>query len=216
MKQNHCFRNIVERQRPSPEVQIHSYSVATGNSDRHTVLVVLKRAGRVGAVQAPGFGVVSQLAVAPSSVPVHAFVADADGNPSGAGPLYLPVAASGNSSSTQHLRPVGEAVRVFGVGLRLGPRGHPSATVGEGQVGVGCAGVQRYVIVVWTQRMDAVRLSTAVHWDHKVRLPVHCQGVSQITTYIVGVQPLSSAPSWEVCQYLLLSERLYQDEFIVY
>lgn len=110
---------MVEGQCPSPEVQVHAYPAAAGGADAHALLVVLKRAARVRAVQTPGFGVVAKLAVAPSSTPAHGFVADADGNPSITSPLDLPVAAPSHPSSAQHLGPVAEAMRVVRVGHGL-------------------------------------------------------------------------------------------------
>lgn len=151
------LRNIIERERPRPEVQIHSDPAAGGCGHGHALLVVLEQTGRVGAVQAPRLGVVSELGVAAASAPVHVLIAHADGHPSCAPPLYLPVAASGHTGSAQHLGPAGEARRVFRVGLRVQSRGHRSPAVGEAQIRVGCVRVQREVTVIWTRQGDAVR-----------------------------------------------------------
>lgn len=150
MQQDHRTRDIVKRQRSTPKVQIHTYPATAGRRDGHALLIMLKQTRRVGAVQTPGLGVVAQLAVAPSSTPGHVFVADADGNASGAAPLHLPVAAAGHPGAAQHLGPAGEASRVVRVGLRLETRGDLSATVGEAEIRVGRVCVQRYVAVIWT------------------------------------------------------------------
>lgn len=150
MQQNHRTGDVVKRQGSGPEVQIHTHPAPAGGADGHAVLVVLKGTGRMGAVQAPRLGVVAQLAVAPSSAPAHAFVADAHGNASGASPLHLPVAAAGHPGTAQHLGPAGEASRVVRVGLWLGARGHLLAAVGEAEVRVGCVWVQAHVVVIWT------------------------------------------------------------------
>lgn len=149
MEENQCIRNIIERQSPAPEVQKHSYPAGAGGGDARSLLVVLKGTDRVGAVQAPGFGVMSELAVAPCSTPAHVFVADPDGNPSLPGPLHLPVAAPSHPSSAQHLGPAAEALRVVRVGLGLRARGRPSATVREAQIRVGCVRVQGDIVVIW-------------------------------------------------------------------
>lgn len=99
----------------------------------------------------------AQLAVTPSSTPAHVFVADADGNSSGAAPLHLPVAAASHPGATQHLGPAGEASRVVWVGLRLETCGDLSATVGEAEIRVGRVWVQRYVAVIWMDWLSDVR-----------------------------------------------------------
>lgn len=143
------LRNVVERQRTPPEVQIHSDPAAGGGGDAGALLVVLEGTGRVRAVQAPRLGVMSELAVAPSSAPAHAFVANADGHASGAAPLHLPVAASGHAGSAQNLGPAAEAGRVVRVRLRLRACGHLASAVGEAQIWVGRVWVQGNVVGVW-------------------------------------------------------------------
>ena len=142
MQENHPIWNTVEGQNTSPVVHINSYSVGTGDGYGHSVLVVLEGTGRRGTVQTPGFGVVSQLAVAPGSLPGHAFVTQSHGDPSHSAPFDLPVAAAGHARPTQHLGPAGEAPRVLWVWLGLGPCGHPSPPIRQDQIWVGCAGVQ--------------------------------------------------------------------------
>lgn len=126
MKENHCIRNTIERHGPGPVVQVNSYPVRARTSYSLGDLVVLKGTSRMGTVQSPGFGVVSQLAVAPSSTPIHGFVADSNGDPSTPAPFYLPVAATSHASSTQHLSPVAESIWVLWVGLGLRLRSHTS------------------------------------------------------------------------------------------
>lgn len=157
MQQDHCTRDIVKRQCSSPEVQIHTHPAAAGRRDGHALLIMLKQTRCVGAVQTPGLGVVAQLAVAPSSTSAHVFVADADGNSSGATPLHLPVAAAGHSSAAQHLGPAGEASRVVWVGLSLKTRGDLSATIGEAEIRVGRVWVQHYVAVIWMDWLSGVK-----------------------------------------------------------
>lgn len=157
MQQDHRVGDVVKRQSSSPEIQIHAHPAGAGGRHGYALLIVLKRTGRVGAVQTPRLGVVAQLAVAPSSTPANVFVADADGNSSGAAPLHLPVAAAGHPGAAQHLGPAGEASRVIRVGLRLGTRGHLSAAFGEAEIRVGRVWVRAYVAVIWTVWLSDIR-----------------------------------------------------------
>lgn len=150
VQENNRAGDAVKGQGSRPVVQIHPHPAAAGAADGHALLVVLEATGCGGAVQAPRLGVVAQLAVARSSAPAHAFVADADRNAFGASPLHLPVAAAGHAGAAQHLGPAGEASWVLRVGLWLGARGHLSAAVGEAEVRVGRVRVQAHLAVIWT------------------------------------------------------------------
>lgn len=121
----------VEGQRPSRMVQVHRHPVpAAGGGDGddlHLVAVKDGVADIVAALQAPGLVVPSEPAVAALAFPSDSSVTHRDQNP--AGPLHLPVTATGKAVATQQLAPF-EPLGMIGIRLLLVHR-HLLVVVGQ-------------------------------------------------------------------------------------
>ena len=121
MQVRECVRgDAVEGQSACWPVQVHSYSSGAGGGGRYDSVFIIVP-GRVTvrrAEQTPGLGIISKPGLITPPFPLDAFIRHSYRNPTPT-PLSLPVAASSQTLSTQHLIPPVKSLWVVRIQLLL-------------------------------------------------------------------------------------------------
>ena len=143
MQVGECVRgDAVEGQSACWPVQVHSYSARAGGGGRYgsPLIIVPGRVTVTRAFQTPGLVITSKQAVSTPPFPLDALICHCYLIPTTT-PLSLPVAASRQTLSTQHLTPV-KSLWVVRIRLILFHTCHLSVPLGEREIFVCCVWVQ--------------------------------------------------------------------------